>query len=191
VQQASDAAHLIQTVIAKPVVVVFHSMGGYVALQINHTHPQLVLANVFIDVPLSAAGSNTKRLTDALQAAHSLAPLQGMVASMGALAPSEVRELLQAMMLTPPVEVAIGMLSGLEVVTEQIGRLLAEAVTKPSLAIWPGPTPMGGDPAWLREHYPELHQEFFDQVGHFVQLEAPTATNALLMRFIEEQISTG
>lgn len=188
-QQARDAAHLIKTVIAEPVVVVAHSMGGYVALLLNHHHPQLVLATVFIDVPLSATGANTRRLTDALHAANSLAPLQRMVDSMGALAPSEVQTLLQAMMLTPAVEVAIGMLSGLEVVTDQLAALLAAAVTKPSLAIWPGPAPMGGDPAWLRAHYPALQQEFFDQVGHFVQLEEAAATNALLRRFVEDRVA--
>jgi len=188
-QQASDAAHLIKTVIGAPVVVIAHSMGGYVALLLNHQHPQLVLATVFIDVPLSATGANTVRLTDALRAANSLAPVHGMVNAMGALAPREVQTLLQTMMLAPAVEVAIGMLSGLEIVTDQMAELLAEMVTKPSLAIWPGPAPLGGDPAWLREHYPALQQEFFDQVGHFVQLEAPDATTALLIRFIEDRVT--
>jgi pimeloyl-ACP methyl ester carboxylesterase len=76
------------------------------------------------------------------------------------------------------------MLSQLELVNSDITKLVSEAATKPCLAIWPGPKPVGGDPAWLARSFPTIQQEMINDIGHFVQLERPDTVNLLLTRFI-------
>lgn len=183
-QQARDVAAVIATETNAPAIVVSHSMGGYAALLLNHYRPELVAALVFIDVPLAEGGANTTRIVRTLAEAESLSPLSGMVESMGLLADQTMKETIRDMMLTRPVNIAIGMLSGLEAATSDLGALLGEAAHKPCLAIWPGPRPLGGDPAWLARHYPAIQQAFVPQSGHFVQLEQPEQVNLLLEQFV-------
>lgn len=183
-QQAEDVSKIISTLMAAPAIIVSHSMGGYAALLLNHFHPELVLANVFIDVPLSKKGVDTSGIVKAIQETHSILPLTRMVDSMTALAPQNVGDEIRDMMLTRPVEVASGMLSNLDAVTKEIVALITEAVTRPCLAIWPGPRPLGGDPEWLTQSFPSFQQEFVIGAGHFLQLEQPESCNHLLARFI-------
>lgn len=183
-QQAQDVAIVIEAQARGPAVVISHSIGGYAALLLIHSRPELVTANVFIDVPLSEGGANTTRTVQSLQTAQSLSPLSGMVESMGMLADDEVKATIQAMMLTRPVDVAIGMLSQLEAVTNNLGYLFKEAARKPCLVIWPGPQPRGGDPAWVARTFPGVRQELVRHTGHFVQLERPDAVNPLIDRFL-------
>jgi pimeloyl-ACP methyl ester carboxylesterase len=183
-QQADDIATVITTKRVEPCVIVSHSMGGYAALLLNRRHPEFVLANVFIDVPLSETGSDTTRIVDALKQANSHTPLNPMVKSMGTLASQEVRDIIQAMMLTRPVEVALGMLSDLETVTNDMSALIAKVATKPCLTIFPGPKPAGADPVWLAHTFPSIEQKMIHGVGHFVQLEQPEAVNAMLIEFL-------
>ena len=184
-QQASDIATVISMKIAEPCVIVSHSMGGYAALLLNQRHPEFVLANVFIDVPLSETGSNTTRIVDALEKVGSLMPLKPMVESMGMLATKEVRDIIQEMMLTRSVEVAAGMLSHLDTVTNDISALIAKVGTKPCLTIFPGPRPAGGDPVWLARTFPSIEQKMIQGVGHFVQLEQPETVNSMLIEFFD------
>jgi hypothetical protein len=82
-------------------------------------------------------------MVNALHETGSLMPLTRMVESMVALAAPEARDVIKDMMLTCPVEVASGMLSNLDAVTNDMTGLVAEVATKPCLAIWPGPKPAG------------------------------------------------
>lgn len=183
-QQAQDAAAVIASESSQPTVVVSHSLGGYVALALNHFRPELVAANVFIDVPLSKTGADTTLLIHALRESGVLIPLSGMVEAMSSTANHEVRATIRDMMLTRPVDVAIGMLSNLEVVTENVEHYVLEAYEKPILAIWPGPRPRGGDPDWLATMCPGIQQEFLNGAGHFVQLEQPAEVCRLIERFV-------
>jgi pimeloyl-ACP methyl ester carboxylesterase len=188
-QQASDVAAVIASVVVRPAVIVSHSIGGCAVLRLNHYHPELVSANVFVDVPLSERGADTTAMVNALHETGSLMPLTRMVESMVALAAPEVRDVIKDMMLTCPVEVASGMLSNLDAVTNDMTGLVAEVATKPCLAIWPGPKPGGGDPAWLVRTFPSIQQELIGEAGHFVQLEQPETVNLLLARFVDSLAS--
>ena len=184
-RQAQDIATVIEAQEKGPAAVVSHSIGGYAALLLSHIRPDLVTANVFVDVPLSEAGANTELAVQALHKAGSLLPLSGMIDSMGMLADDAVRATIREMMLTRPAEVAVGMLSGLEIVTNNIAGLLTEASRKPCLAIWPGPSPKGGDPKWVARICPSVRQEIVPEAGHFVQLERPAAVSLLIEQFLD------
>lgn len=189
-QQAHDAAVVIESKSSEPTVLVSHSIGGYVALLLNQLRPELVSANVFIDAPLSPAGADTSVLTQALRECGDLSPLSGMVTAMSATADQEVSAIINDMMLTRSVDVAIGMLSNLDVVTDNIEDYLQDIREKPGLVIWPGPHPRGGDPAWLASLCPEIQQEFLEDAGHFAQLEHSTEVCRLIEQFMANLLNT-
>ena len=71
VQQAADVAKIISTSLLPPAIIVSHSLGGYAALLLNHFHPELVSANILIDVPLSKDGVDPSGMVKALQETNS------------------------------------------------------------------------------------------------------------------------
>ena len=54
------------------------------------------------------------------------------------------------------------------------------------MAIW-AEKPLG-DPAWLRDQAIFLRQEPVPGTGHFVQMEQPAVTNALLRAFVDDAL---
>lgn len=183
---ASDVAELIRALDIAPVVLVGHSLGGLVALLVNHRHPELVLGIVMGDAPLTAASGGGFRTTvERLRESGSTSMLTALIDSFFVEdTPAEVRTLVEDMMLTCPTDVAAGMLDNADIFQSSMGELIAAADKKPFMAIWAA-TPRG-NPERLREVTMFLRQEPMGQAGHFFQLEHPKVTTSLLRAFLDD-----
>jgi pimeloyl-ACP methyl ester carboxylesterase len=183
---AGDFATLIRTLGIAPAVVVGHSLGGVVALLLNERDPDLVLATVIGDSPISPAMAENHRpnLAERIREAGSMEPAAPMVERFwNQQTPPEVRAYGQVLMACPP-DVAAGMLDGFEPVAARFKELVQLADRKPFMAIW-SEKPLG-DPAWLRDVTMFVRQEPVAGAGHFFQLEQPAITNALLRAFLDD-----
>jgi pimeloyl-ACP methyl ester carboxylesterase len=194
-QQAADAAALAETLGLGPAIVVGHSMGGIAALLLNESHPDLVLGTVAIDAPIGPRPMDLEPVVRAITEAGSTEPLRPNVERMVAGAPEAVQEAVTAMMLGCAPAVAAGMLSGLGPAWERMPALVKAADQKPFMALWPAPegepagaSPGGSDPKWLREVTMFLRQEpvVVAGSGHFLHMERPDVTNALLRAFLDD-----
>ncbi len=181
---ADDVAELIRTFELAPVIAVGHSLGGLVALLLNHRHPELVCGIVMGDSPLTAAAQGFDRTIAAVRTAGSMEPVRGFIESFfGEATPPEVRRAVLDLMLGCPSDVAAGMLEEAGFLKTDLPALLREADEKPFMAIWAA-RPLG-DPSKLREITRFVRQEMVP-AGHFFQLEQPATTNALLRAFVDD-----
>jgi pimeloyl-ACP methyl ester carboxylesterase len=96
----------------------------------------------------------------------------------------DVRTYVRDVMLSCPPDVAAGMLDNDEVFRTEMTTLLKAADAKPFMALWPS-RPVG-NPDKLRETLVFLRQEPIPDSGHFLQLEHPAVTTALLRAFIDD-----
>ena len=184
-QAADDVAALIQELRLAPAVVVGHSLGGLVALLLNYHHPELVRGVVLCDAALTGAANGSfeglrNRIRDVGRDA--LAPLveSFFVASTS----EEIRTYVRDVMLGCPPDVAAGMLENDEIFRTDMVALLKAADAKPFMALWP--TRPIGNPEKLRESLVFLRQEPIADAGHFLQLEHPAVTTALLRAFLDD-----
>jgi pimeloyl-ACP methyl ester carboxylesterase len=184
-QAAEDVAALIRQLGLPPVIVVGHSLGGLVALLLNHRHGDLVRGVVLCDAALTgAANGSFKGLRNRIreEGRDSLVPL---VESFFVDSTSdEVRTYVRDVMLGCPPDVAAGMLDNDEVFQTEMATLLKAADAKPFMALWPS-RPIG-NPDKLREMLVFLRQEPVADSGHFLQLEHPAVTTALLRAFLDD-----
>jgi pimeloyl-ACP methyl ester carboxylesterase len=193
-QAASDVAGLLTALGIGPVIVVGHSMGGLVALLLNDLRPDLVLGVVTIDSPISRRGFDASSLARSIIEAGTTAPVAPVVDQMADDAtPGPVRDLVREMMLGCPAEVAAGMLGGAPIDGDRMRALVQAADRKPFMALWPAPAggragPALADPGWLRDVTMFVRQEpvVTPGAGHFLQLESPEVTNALLRAFLDD-----
>ena len=96
----------------------------------------------------------------------------------------EVRAYVRDVVLGCPPDVAAGMLENDEIFRTDMVALLKAADAKPFMALWPS-RPIG-NPDKLRETLVFLRQEPIADAGHFLQLEHPAVTTALLRAFIDD-----
>jgi pimeloyl-ACP methyl ester carboxylesterase len=185
-QQAEDVAATIETLGLDPAIVVGHSLGGIVALVLNSRHPELVLGVVCVDSPLRAdvlRGASTT--SKAIRDDGTMEPMRRMVERFWSESTADaIKEEVRSTMLSCPAEVGAGMLEDADDFAPQMLDLLKAADRKPFMAIWPS-RPMG-DPVWLRDNLMFLRQEPIAGTGHFLQLERPEMTNALLRAFLDD-----
>ncbi|MCA9830846.1 MAG: alpha/beta fold hydrolase [Dehalococcoidia bacterium] len=183
-QQAADVAAVLDVLGIASAAVVGHSLGGLVALLLNALRPGLVRAILIADSPVGPRGFDGAALAGRILEAGTTGPLEPLLESFWAEATSpETRERVRNMMLGCPHEVAAGMLST-PVPPHRLAELVALADKKPFMAIWAG-RPLG-DPVWLRDRAMFIRQEPVAGAGHFVQLEKPAVTNALLRAFLDD-----
>ncbi|MFN0093997.1 MAG: alpha/beta fold hydrolase [Dehalococcoidia bacterium] len=183
-QQAADVAAVMQELGCGPAVIVGHSLGGYVALDLNQRHPEFVLGIVAGDSPIQRTGLGSARLADMIDEAGDTAPLDRLLERFWTenTTPA-VREYARSMMLGCPPAVAAGMLRDDPSPDVLLAQLKA-ADQKPFMALWADP-PIG-DPAWFRAVCMLVRQEAVAGAGHFFQIEQPAVTNALLRAFLDD-----
>ena len=181
-----DLAALIQELELAPVVVVGHSLGGIIALALNGRYPELVHGMVTIDSPITAeTGANSSRSVAAIREAGSMQAVAGFVRSFAYDPPNaQVQDYLDTVLLACPADIGSGMLEDLYLVGQDMPRLLREADRKPFMMIW-AERPLG-DPAWIRDNTMFVRQEPVAGTGHFVQMEQPAVTNALLRAVLDD-----
>ncbi len=184
-QATEDVAGIIRELALPPVIVVGHSLGGLVALLLNDRHGELVKGVVLCDAALTGAANGSfeglrNRIRDIGREA--MAPLveSFFVASTG----DDVRAYVREVMLGCPPDVAAGMLENDEIFHAGMAGLLKAADAKPFMALWPN-RPIG-NPDKLRETLVFLRQEPVADAGHFLQLEHPDVTTALLRAFLDD-----
>lgn len=185
-QAAEDVAALMRELALAPAIVVGHSLGGLVTLLLNDRQPDLVLGIVIADPPLTSAREGRfERTVGVLNDAGSMSPMAEYIESFFAKdTPESVRDEVREMMLTCPAEVAAGMLSNGQVFVDRLDELIREADRKPFMALW-AESPLG-DPNRLRDVTMFLRQEPIAGAGHFLQLEQPGITNAVLRAFLDD-----
>jgi pimeloyl-ACP methyl ester carboxylesterase len=184
-QQAADVAAILDALGVRGAIVVGHSLGGVVTLVLNEMRPDLVAGTVYVDSPLRA-GFDATGFAAAIRQAGDTSPAAPLVESFwGEVTTDAIREHVRTMMLGCPAEVVAGMVDN-AMNADRMLALVKAADKKPMMAIWPD-RPIG-EPAWLREVTLFLRQEPVPGTGHFLQLEEPAVTNAILRSFIEEAV---
>jgi pimeloyl-ACP methyl ester carboxylesterase len=185
-QATEDVAAVIEHFAAAPAIVVGHSLGGLIALLLNSRHGDLVVGTVLVDPPLTAAASGR------LAGMAARVRAEGLAATIGPMldsffvesTPGHVRDYVREVMLGCPPDVFAGMVEDSGLFERELPDLLRAADRKPFMAIWP--TRPLGSPDRLREVTTFLRQEPVADAGHFLQLEHPEVTTALLRAFVDD-----
>jgi len=184
-QQAADVAAVLQALGIERAVVVGHTLGGVVALHLNHGYPELVRGIVIGDPPINPTGPSMAGIVEAVRSSGSTEPMKRVVERFWRDGtPPAVQDYARTTMYGCPPEVAAGMVDGEPLVAEHTEALIKEADRKPFMVIWAEP-PIG-DPVWLRNVTVFLRQEPIAGAGHFFQMEQPAITNALLRAFLDD-----
>ena len=185
-QAADDIAAVIEDRGMDAAIVAGHDIGGLVALLANSRHRDRVLGTVMVDPPLdSAARGAMGGLAAQIREAGAMEPARIFFERFfGEDSNSAVREHVEERMLACEPHVAAGQLTDNGYFSQNLGALLQEADKKPFMALW-GPEPLG-DPERLRQITFFLRQEPVTGAGHFLQLENPAMTNALLRAFVDD-----
>ena len=180
-----DAAHLIRELGLDRPVVVGHSMGGVIALNLARAHPDLVRAIVMIDSPVVPL---PETLTGTLEA--TLAGFQSP-------AYLDVAEgFIRAFMFNTdsPPDLATDVITGMKKAAQRLMlTAIADTLAPASMAAGTIPIPAfyirAATSIWtqheLTERYPGLDVQTLG-CAHFVQLEKPNETNQLIAAFIKD-----
>jgi pimeloyl-ACP methyl ester carboxylesterase len=185
-RQADDVAAVMRALDVEPAILAGHSLGGITALLVNDRHPPLVRGIVACDSPLGpgSLGEGAGRLAERirLDGPEALRPL--LESFWGETTTDSIREYVLALMLGCPAEVTAGMLENDAPVAARALEIVRAADTRPFMAIWAA-RPLG-DVRWLREATVFLRHEPVVGAGHFLQLEQPAITTALLRAFLDD-----
>ena len=170
--------------LARPVVV-GHSMGGMIAVQLAASRPDVVRAAVALDSPFAAGGTLSALMADfiaALRGPDYLPALKGMIdASMfGPHDDPALAAEVAAVMAGAPQEVAAGAFAS---ISSWDGEGALRSCTVPVLTV---SAAAGGfaDAGRLVTECPHLTTGQTVGAGHFIQLFVPDQVNAMLERFL-------
>lgn len=183
---ADDVAAVIAERGMEAAIVAGHDIGGLVALLANSRHGDRVIGTVMVDPPLdSAARGAMGGLAAQLRDAGTMEPARVFFDRFfSESSDAAVREHVEERMLGCDPQVAAGQLTDNGYFAQNLGALLQDADKKPFMALW-GNAPLG-DPERLRQITFFLRQEPVTGAGHFLQLENPAMTNALLRAFVDD-----
>ena len=185
-QAASDLAAAIEQLELAPVIYVGHSLGGIVGLVLNERRPDLVRGLVTIDSPIELdTGKASPRTMERIREAGSMEPVAAFLATFDYDPPHPgAQAYIQRVMQSCAADVAAGMMEGLADAGARMLDLVRAADRKPFMAIWAEDAL--GDPAWIRDNTMFVRQEPVPGTGHFVHMEQPEVTNALLRAFLDD-----
>lgn len=184
---ARDVIAIMEALATGPAVICGHSLGGLVALLVNHFRPDLVVGTVLGDSPITAAsGGGFAQVVDAIRASGAFESVADQVLPSFFVdsTPGEVRERISAMFRACPPHIAAGMVDNAGILQQKMGELLKAADQKPFMAIWSA-SPRG-NPERIRNVAPIIRQEPMGDCGHFFQLEEPAITSAILRAFADD-----
>ncbi|HVP04328.1 MAG TPA: alpha/beta hydrolase [Dehalococcoidia bacterium] len=183
---ADDVAWLIAEIGLEKPVIVGHSMGGVIALNLVRKHPGLAGAAVFIDSPLVPLPETARGLIPPLLAGmqspayKSVAEGFARMQFFNAKSPPElVDELVTSMSQAPQRLMHTAMMSILDEKSIPAG-----AIPVPSLFIGAG-EPQIASPDELRARYPGIGVVTIP-AAHFVMMEQPDATNNVISDFLDK-----
>jgi pimeloyl-ACP methyl ester carboxylesterase len=179
-----DLAWFIRELGLERPVVVGHSMGGEIALNLAHQHTDLVRGIVMVDSPIVPLPEAMRPIADAATAAMKLdnykPTAEGFARTQffNAGTPQELVEELVPVMMAAPQRL---MYSAIESILDPTNMPAGE-IPVPALFIRAA-TAFASDEQF-RERYPGLEVHKID-CAHFVQMEKPAETNALIDGFLE------
>jgi pimeloyl-ACP methyl ester carboxylesterase len=166
-------------------VVLGHSLGGMIGIELAASHPSAVSAVVAVDPgpidPLPEARELFLNLADGLESADGEDARRAYVEEVGSRTPDvELRRWIVESMCSAPLEVAAAMIRG---VNEWDGVAAFESCDVPLLVL--RSTPMGSNaPERLLARKPDVQIGITVGAGHFHQLEVPEQVNAMIERFL-------
>jgi pimeloyl-ACP methyl ester carboxylesterase len=180
-----DVAWLIGELNLDKPVVVGHSMGGTIALNLARRHPDLLKAVILVDSPIHPFPEATRGLVDQTLAALKTPAYQGVAAGFVRMVmfndkspPLLVEEVVAGMSSAPKRVMHTAIASTL---SEE--SMLAGALPVPALYIRAATQIASEDQ--LRERYPGIGVVTIP-AAHFVQMEQPAATNNVISDFLDK-----
>lgn len=185
---AEDLAAMIQRLNLGRVVVVGHSMGGLVALQLAAAHGESVTALVMIDPsPFEASKERLVRVEQLLRDIEegNIDTYRRLLAGSFFLPSSDpdlVEDILEIMTGSPPYVAA----SALRGIRDFQALEAAKRVTVPSLHL--AVTPPLNPPNRMAEYLPGVINGWTVGSGHFSQLEVPGQVNAMIGAFYRHYV---
>ncbi|HEX9547753.1 MAG TPA: alpha/beta hydrolase [Acidimicrobiales bacterium] len=188
---ADDVAWVCRELRLEHPVVVGHSMGGAVTLELAARHPDLPAAIVLVDAaPVVATPEVTAALADLVDAIgtpdHISARRQFIDGFLFIDTDDPVRraEIVDAMAAAPQ-HVAVACMKA---IGDWDGERAARGCKVPALHI--GAKNPSNDPAVLRSLNPLIQTAQVAGAGHFAQLEVPDQVNAMIERFVKTSLTT-
>lgn len=184
-QFADDVAWLSRELSLDRPVLIGHSMGGLIALNVVRKFPNLARAAVFVDAAMMPLPAQFQpMLASMLESLRS--PAYKEVATnfiksflFGPESPAEMKENVAARMSTAPQRVMHTALA--DTISEH--NMPGGPVPVPSLFVRAATLPATEDE--LTTRYPGMQVETVD-AAHFIQMEKPAEFNAILKRFLEK-----
>jgi pimeloyl-ACP methyl ester carboxylesterase len=182
---ADDVAWMCRELGLTRPVVVGHSMGGGIALELGARHPDLPAAVVAVDpgpvLPTPEALRLFEGFAAQMEGPHGEAVRRAWVEA-GEFHDPQLKRHIVDTMCSVPLEVAVPMLRGTTTSWNGVAALILCRV--PTLVIR---AQVGGsnDPGRLKAVKPDVHIGVTVGAGHFHQLEVPEQINAMLERFLQ------
>lgn len=186
--QADDVARVCRDIgLVKPVII-GHSLGGMIAVEIAARHPSLPGAIVAVDPGPLAIRSESRAVFEALVAAlegpDARAALRTYVDRMfRAIDDRDRRRWITDTMSSAPLDIAAAIIRG---VIEWNGPGALQLCNVPLLVLMNGPSVGGSnEPGRLLELKSNIQFGVTVGAGHFHQLEVPEQVNAMIERFLK------
>ena len=179
-----DVAWLIGELKLSQPVVIGHSMGGVIAMNLVRRHPALTRAIVMVDSPITPLPESTRALVEPLFAGLRSPAYAGVAEGFDRMSffnasspPELVDELVSGMSSAPQRLMHTALVDTVEPENQQPG-----AIPVPALFIRAGTAYATEDE--IRSRYPGLGV-ITVPAAHFVQLEQPAATNSIIADFLD------
>jgi sigma-B regulation protein RsbQ len=166
------------------VILVGHSMGTPVVVQYARLYPQHTAALVFVDGVVTI-GNGRGPAPDASQMSgpagrkNRETMIRGMFSA--STTPANQTKILD-MMLAAPESTAVGAMNA----TFDPAIWKGDVLTMPILGIYAEKSALN-NPAYMKDHFPNLEYHEVAGSGHFVMLDKPEEFNALLLSFLSRQ----